>query len=85
MSECQPGTSRGARVFSESGEEIDNISRIEIVLDARSFPVARIDVMISSDSDIQAVLAQLGHDTLKSIAESQGYKLIPQDINPAGH
>lgn len=75
MSECQPGTAMGTRVFSASGEEIDNISRIEIVLDLLSVPVARIDVQISSDSDIRAVLAQLGHETLESIAEEQGYKL----------
>lgn len=79
MSQTEDGMARGTRVFTQSGEEIEDVSRIEITMSAADdFAIARIDVLVSNKSDLSGMLAKLGYNTLKQAAEDSGYTLTRQ-------
>lgn len=70
-------TTRGTKVFTQSGTEIEGVSRIEIIADVDCVLMARIDVPINKVNSTK-MIAALGYDSLRDLADACGYKITPK-------
>lgn len=73
-------TGVGTGIFNHEGQEIKNISSLDMHISPDAIITATIEVAVSGLSEMDNIHALLGSKTLKEIADLHGYDLVPKPI-----
>lgn len=78
-------TGLGTKVFNDKGDEIKNITSINISIQPDDVVMATVEVAIGSLDGMGDIHAMLGTETLKQIASLHGYDLVSRSVLGNGH
>lgn len=69
-------TGIGTKVFNDKGDEVTNVTSVDIHVSGDSIITATMDIAVGSIDEMDNIHALLGTETLEQIAALHGYELV---------